>query len=74
MTGEKRSIFVAPGVDYNLMGLQHYVLDTAGNAINTYIEIAGLDKFLSGLKSVKKSKNPKYKYLRMQAEGDMMHE
>lgn len=73
-TAEKRSIFIAPGVDYNLMGLHHYVIDTAGNAIKTYIDIAGLDNFLKGIQSVKKSKNPKYDILRMQSEGDTIHE
>ena len=68
-TGERRSIFVVPGVDYNMLGLHHYVIDTAGNAINTYIELCGQDSFLEYLKTVKKSKNPKYEYLRAQAKA-----
>ena len=51
-----------------MMGLHHYVIDTAGNAIKTYIDIAGMDTFLDYLNHVKKSKNPKYDYLRAQAE------
>ena len=66
-TGVKRSIFVAPGVDYNLMGLHHFVIDSAGNAIKTYIDILGKDKFFEYLSQVRKSKNPKYKYLRENA-------
>lgn len=67
MTAEKKSIFVAPGVDYNMLGLQHYVFDTAGNAIKTFIDINGFDAFTVLLSQVQKSKNPKYDYLREQA-------
>lgn len=66
-SAEKRSIFIAPGVDYNMLGLQHYVIDTAGNAIKTFIDIQGMDSFTMLLKQVKKSKNPKYEYLRQKA-------
>lgn len=68
-TAEKRSIFIAPGVDYNMMGLFHYVFDTAGNAIKTFIDIEGMEKFTEYLSEVKKSKNPKYEYLRSQAKA-----
>lgn len=68
-TAEKRSIFIAPGVDYNMLGLHHYVFETAGNAIKTYIDIAGMDNFMDYLSQVKKSKNPKYDYLRQQAKA-----
>lgn len=69
-TAEKQSIFIAPGVDYNMLGLRHYVFDTAGNAIKTYIDIEGMDKFLEYLGQVQKSKNPKYDYLRQNASMD----
>ena len=68
-TAEKRSIFIAPGVDYNMLGLQHYVFDTAGNAIKTFIDIQGMDSFMDYLSQVKKSKNPKYDYLRQKAKA-----
>ena len=57
-TAEKRSIFVAPGVDYNMLGLHRYVIDTAGNAIKTYIEICGEDKFKDFLTSLQTSNIP----------------
>ncbi len=63
-SAEKQSIFIAPGVDYNLLGLRHYVFDQAGNAIKTYIQIEGMDNFIEALNQVKKSKNPKYDYLK----------
>lgn len=70
-TAECRSIFVAPGVDYNMEGLQHYVFDMAGNAIKTFIQIQGMDNFMDCLSQVKKSKNPKYDYLvQIASEGD----
>lgn len=68
-TAVKRSIFVAPGVDYNMLGLHKYVFNQAGNAIKTYIDIQGVDSFFEQLEHLKKSKNPKYEYLRAQARG-----
>lgn len=66
-TAEKRSIFISPGVDYNMLGLKRFVFDQAGNAIRTYIDIQGIDNFFDYLSQVKESKNPKYEYLRKQA-------
>lgn len=66
-TAERRSIFVAPGVDYNILGLYKYVFGQAGNAIKTYIDIQGFDLFMDQLNKLKKSKNPKYEYLKNKA-------
>ena len=69
-TAERRSIFIAPGVDYNMLGLHRYVFNQAGNAIKTYIDIQGVDRFLEQLSQLKKSKNPKYDYLRQKAKAE----
>ena len=69
-TAEKYSIFVAPGVNYNMLGLKRFVFDMAGNAIKTYIDIEGREAFDTLLQSVKPSNNPKYDYLRYQAKKE----
>lgn len=69
-TVERRSIFISPGTEYNVMNLSRYIFHQAGNAINTYIELMGQEKFLNELKEVKKSKNPKYDNLRRQYMSD----
>lgn len=71
-TGARRSIFVAPGVEYNMERLYSYVFSQAGNAIRTYIDIAGIDEFQRELEKVKKSRNVKYDLLRAQAAKERM--
>lgn len=61
---EKRSIFIAPGVEYNMMNLQNFVFNQAGNAIRTYIDLMGTEKFMQELQRVKRSGNPRYELLR----------
>lgn len=57
------SIYEAPGEEYNLDRCEKYVINQAGNAIDAYIQIRGVDGFLDTLKSRKTRSNPKYQRL-----------
>lgn len=61
---EKKSVFIAPGVEYNFLRLNKYIFGQAGNAIKTYIDLCGEETFLHEVANVKKSKNKKYDMLR----------
>ena len=56
----------APGVDYTLWDLSNYVINQAGNAIDTYVYIFGTEDLIRmlGKRSIKVS--PKYERLRRQ--------
>jgi phage replication initiation protein len=58
------SVYEKPGVDYNILKLEDYVIRQAGNAIDTYIDICGVDKFLQDLRERKTLRNPKYEALK----------
>lgn len=60
------SIYEKPGVEYNYLNLENYVIKQAGNAIDTYIEIRGIDGLLEDLKKRGTIPNPKYKILKEQ--------
>ncbi|NCB42936.1 MAG: hypothetical protein EOM59_09985 [Clostridia bacterium] len=64
---EKIRILSTPGVDYTFEDLSHYVIDMAGNAAKTYLEIVGDDEFLKQLKERQYRKNEKYRRLREDA-------
>ena len=58
------SVASAPGVEYNFSNLENYVFVQAGNAIKTYIEAFGIDKFVDKVKEYKPYiTNPKYRHL-----------
>lgn len=61
---EKQSVFIAPGVEYNIMRLSKYVFGQAGNAIKAYMDLCGAEAFFEELEQVKPSKNKKYDLLR----------
>lgn len=53
-----------PGVEYNFSNLENYVFHQAGNAIKTYIDAFGVDKFLDKVREFKPYiTNPKYRHL-----------
>ena len=53
-------IYQAPGLEYNLERCQRYVMHQAGNAIDAYIQIVGVDYFLHELHHRPVMRNPKY--------------
>lgn len=53
-------LYSDPGVDYNLDRLKAYVVHQAGNAIDAYIKIKGLDSFLESIQCRPQRRNPKY--------------
>ena len=57
-------VATTPGVEYNFSNLENYVFHQAGNAIKTYIDAFGIDKFLEKVKEYKPYiTNPKYRHL-----------
>lgn len=56
------SIFVKPGVEYNIRQLDHYVFDQAANAIGASIDIYGAPFFMEQIQK-RRSDNPKYRRL-----------
>ena len=56
-------IYRAPGLEYNLDRCEKYVIGQAGNAIDAYIQIVGMDKFLDKLEHRSTNPNPKYERL-----------
>lgn len=57
---EKLSIYVKPGVDYNLARCENYVFNGAGNAIDALLKIHGVDTFMKKLADRDIKPNPKY--------------
>lgn len=57
------SLYTAPGVDYNLDQCKRYVIRQAGNAIDAYIQIKGVEQFLHDLENRPVRRNPKYDQL-----------
>ena len=60
---ERISIYQSPGLDYNLDRCKKYVFNQAGNAIDAYIKIKGVDDFIEHLKTRPVRANPKYTQL-----------
>lgn len=54
------SIYQSPGMEYNLDRCERYVINQAGNAIDAYIKIMGVDYFLDALEKRSTKPNPKY--------------
>lgn len=57
------SIYEAPGLEYNFDRCERYVIRQAGNAIDAYIKIRGVNGFLEELKHRPTMRNPKYDLL-----------
>lgn len=62
------SLYVKPGVEYNFKQLSSYVYHQAGNAIDTLIQIIGVDEFVKNVKLRDTELSPKYKFLLEQEE------
>lgn len=62
------SIFARPGVDYNIMKLDHYVFGQCAGAVKTMIDIVGVSNFFRQLRTAVNGRdlNPKYKDLKNQ--------
>lgn len=56
------SLFVKPGVEYNIRKLDHFVFDMAVNPIGAAIDIYGAPFFMEQIQK-RRSDNPKYKRL-----------
>ena len=56
-------LYSTPGMEYNIDHLDHFVFQMAGNAIETALQIYGVEYFLEKLKEQKRLPNPKYKML-----------
>lgn len=63
VTDERISLWVKPGVEYNIMKLDHYVEDMASGAVCTYAMIHGIDKLVQCLIKRLPYLNTKYQYL-----------
>lgn len=61
---EKISLYVAPGIEYNLEKLERFAVTQAGAAAAAYSEIVGKDKYLEKCRhKLAESMNPKYQEL-----------
>lgn len=60
---ERIRLYVKPGIEYNVMQLDHFVFDQAGNAIAAALQIHGAAKFFDRLRERSIESNPKYKRL-----------
>lgn len=60
---ERIRLYTAPGIEYNLMNLDRFVFDQAGNAITTALQIHGSTEFFDRLRSRTVAGNPKYEKL-----------
>ena len=58
-----RSIYVAPGMEYNASKLRHTYGHNFGGGIYTYIKIFGINTLLEDVEKAKPRLNPKYKML-----------
>lgn len=67
------SLYVKPGVDYNMKNLSNFVYRQAGNAVDTAIQIFGIDTFMKNLDARDVRENPKYKRLIDQHEQWLKH-
>ena len=57
---EKLSIYVKPGVDYNLARCETFVFNGAGNAVDALLKIHGVELFMKKLAEREIKPNPKY--------------
>ena len=59
-------LWSAPGIDYNISHLENFVLSQAGNAIRTYVKLAGYPRLYAQLEAIDKELPTKYKRLLQQ--------
>jgi len=64
-SSEKISIYEKPGIDYNELSLEDFVLRNAGNCINVFIKIYGIKNFLRALNVKDKYANYSQKLIRL---------
>lgn len=57
------SIYERPGMEYNLDRCENYVVNLAGNALDAYIQIVGMDGLMDALYRRQTRRNPKYDLL-----------
>lgn len=57
---QKISIYEKPGMEYNFEHCHNYVINMAGNAVETYIKLCGTDGLQRALKERTTKPNPKY--------------
>lgn len=57
---EDLSLYIKPGVEYNLERCKEYVYNMAGNAVDALIKIQGFEGFLKGLDERRIRQNAKY--------------
>lgn len=60
---EKIPLYTSKGTDYNEYKLHEYVINNAGNAVDTFITIFGKDRLISDLKKRRTRLSPKYQHL-----------
>lgn len=60
---EKLSVWIKPGVEYNLQNLENLVINQIGNANDTYLKIMGVEAFMKKLQARTVQPNPKYQRL-----------
>lgn len=60
---ESIHIAATPGTEYNIFHLEAFIRDTAGGALQTWIQIFGLDSLPDVLKARKSKLNPKHQKL-----------
>ena len=66
-TASRLSLYVAPGEEYNLGNLDRYVINQAGAAAAVYIDIHGVDDYLSRCRQqFNRTRNDRYKRIRKQ--------
>lgn len=56
-------LYHSPGIEYNFDRCERYVIGQAGNAIDAYIQIRGVEGFLDDLYHRTTMRNPKYEQL-----------
>lgn len=56
-------LYEKPGTDYNMINLENFVFQQAGNAIYTYLETHTMEEFLKGLRGRGTQLSPKYRSL-----------
>lgn len=69
------SIYVKPGVQYNLLNCEEFVYGQCGNAIIALLQVYDFDTFMDKLKHRKSRPNPKYtRMVKNYLAGDVLNE
>ena len=64
---ERIRLVTTPGAEYTIANLEHFVIDQAGQAAKTYIDIMGIDAYVKSLMEHTFHHNPKYDRVREHA-------